>query len=220
MRVKLRWMALRKHETLHWAQAALLVLGCLGLGFCAFAYFQAALFQRYEQWRLEKTLASTIERTDALHEASRPPLKSRARADGETLGRIEIPRLGLSVVLVEGVRRRDLRVAVGHIPGTAPPNEVGNLGVAGHRDTFFRELRRIRRDDVVIVRTSTGPIVYSVESISVVKPTNTDVLGASTQPVLTLITCYPFHYIGSAPERFIVRARLAANEPIAPVVSK
>ena len=205
MQVSLRWMPWRKHEILRWAQDALLILGSLALGFCAFAYFQAALFQRHEQCRLEKTLASSTERTDAVREAQRPAFKSLA--NGETLGRIEIPRLGLSVVLVEGVRRRDLRVAVGHIPGTALPNEVGNLGVAGHRDTFFRDLRRIRRDDLVIVRTSVGSTAYSVESTSVVKTNSIDVLAASAQPVLTLVTCYPFNYVGSAPERFIVRAR-------------
>jgi len=199
-------MAWRRHEMLRWTQAALLILGCLGLGFYAFGYFQAALFQRYEQWRLEKTLATGTQRMDHLHETHQPA--RTAVVAGAALGRIEIPRLGLSVVLVEGVRRRDLRVAVGHIPGTALPNEVGNVGIAGHRDTYFRELRRIRPGDLVIVSTSAGSTAYSVESTRVVKPSNIGVLAASTQPVLTLVTCYPFNYIGSAPERFIVRARV------------
>jgi sortase A len=179
----------------------------LGLGFCAFAYLQAVLFQTYEQRQLEKTFASGTQPMDHLHEAHQPA--HGVVVTGTTLARIEIPRLGISVVLVEGVRRKDLRVAVGHIPGTALPDEVGNLGVAGHRDTFFRDLQRIRADDLVFLRTSAGTTAYSVESIRVVKPHERNVLAASTQRVLTLVTCYPFHYVGSAPERFIVRARLA-----------
>jgi sortase A len=186
-------------------------LGCLALGFCAFTYFQAALFQRYEQGRLKKTLTSSTPRADDRHESHRAAGKYVAK--GTPLGRIEVPRLGLSVILVEGVRPRDLRLAVGHIPGTALPNEVGNVGIAGHRDTFFRDLRRIRRDDIIIVRTSVGSTAYSVESTGVVKLNSIDVLAASRQPVLTLVTCYPFYYVGSAPERFIVRARRADQLP-------
>jgi sortase A len=210
MQVRNEWRAWRRQKFLHCAQIALLVLGCSGLGFCAFVYFQAAVFQKYEQWRLEKTLVSNSEPKDAFHEAAERPAV-RSVVNGDVLGRVEIPRIGLSVVLVEGIRKRNLRIAVGHIPGTARPNEIGNLGIAGHRDTFFRDLGRIRADDVVIVRTSAGSSAYSVESIRVVEPSNTDVLDASTQPVLTLVTCYPFHYIGPAPERFIVRARLAGR---------
>src|SRR3974377_2256464 len=126
-------MASRKHEILRLVQNAFLILGCAGVGFCAFAYFHAALFQAYEQWRFEKTLTSSTQRTDvAVSVEAHESLRKSVR-EGASLGRIEVPRLGLSVILVEGVRRRDLRIAVGHIPGTAFPEEAGNLGIAGHR---------------------------------------------------------------------------------------
>jgi LPXTG-site transpeptidase (sortase) family protein len=134
--------------------------------------------------------------------------------EGASLGRIEVPRLGLSVILVEGVRPRDLQLAVGHIPGTAFPDELGNVGIAGHRDTFFRRLARIQQDDLVIVRTSTGATEYSVEWTRVVKPSSVDVLKISAQPTLTLVTCYPFYHVGPAPDRFIVRARRVDRAPL------
>lgn len=207
MKVRVHWMASRKHEILRLAQNAFLILGCAAIGFCAFAYFDAALFQAYEQWHFEKTLTSSTQRTEAaISLPAKKPLRKSVR-EGASLGRIEVPRLGLSVILVEGVRRRDLRVAVGHIPGTAFPDEPGNLGIAGHRDTFFRELRRIQHDDLIIVSTLTGSTEYSVEWTRIVKPNNLVALEASAQPALTLVTCYPFYYAGPAPERFIVRAR-------------
>ena len=207
MKVRVHWMASRKHEILRLAQNAFLILGCAAIGFCAFAYFDAALFQAYEQLHFEKTLTSRTQRTEAaISLPAKKPLRKSVR-EGASLGRIEVPRLGLSVILVEGVRRRDLRVAVGHIPGTAFPDEPGNLGIAGHRDTFFRELRRIQHDDLIIVSTLTGSTEYSVEWTRIVKPNNLVALEASAQPALTLVTCYPFYYAGPAPERFIVRAR-------------
>jgi len=126
--------------------------------------------------------------------------------EGAPLGRMEIPRLGVSVILVEGVKPRDLRLAVGHIPGTAFPDELGNVGLAGHRDTFFRELKGIRRGDLIVVTTIRESTQYSVEWTHIVKPRNVEVLEASPEPVLTLVTCYPFYFVGPAPERFVVRA--------------
>jgi sortase A len=177
------------------------------MGFCGFAYFQAAIFQRYERWRVEKTFASSTQRTNSFEGVQRSARKFLSA--GTSIGWVEVPRLGLSVVLVEGVSRRDLRLArlaVGHIPGTALPNESGNVGIAGHRDTFFRDLRRIRPHDLIIVRTSAGLREYSVEWTRIVKPSSVDVLAASAHPELTLVTCYPFYYLG--PQRFIVRAHL------------
>jgi sortase A len=96
---------------------------------------------------------------------------------------MEIPRLGVSVILVEGVKPRDLRLAVGHIPGTAFPDELGNVGLAGHRDTFFRELKGIRRGDLIVVTTIRESTQYSVEWTHIVKPRNVEVLEASPEPV-------------------------------------
>jgi sortase A len=182
-------------------------LGCAAVGFCAFAYFHAGAFQAYEQWRFAKTLQSSV------HEVSEstpthPPESLRLLAhEGSPVGRIEIPRLALSVIVAEGIKPRTLRLAVGHIPGTAFPDESGNVGIAGHRDTFFRELGKIRRDDIIIVSTLGGSSEYSVDWTRVAKPKDINVLDISSQPVLTLVTCYPFYYAGPAPERFVVRAR-------------
>jgi len=200
-------MAARKHEILRCAQNAFLVLGCLAVGFYVFVYFQAVLFQAYEHWRFEKVIALRTQRTGGPVSLDNHKSLRHSVREGASLGRIEVPRLGLSVILVDGVKPRDLQLAVGHIPGTAFPDEMGNVGIAGHRDTFFRELRRIQHDDLIIVRTSTRDTEYSVEWTRVVKPGSVDVLKISAQPVLTLVTCYPFYYVGPAPDRFIVRAR-------------
>jgi sortase A len=124
------------------------------------------------------------------------------------IGRIEIPRLGVSAVVKAGSDARTLRLAVGHIPGTALPGEQGNVGLAGHRDTFFRRLRDIRPDDRIRVVTPEGTFVYKVARTDIVMPTDVWVLDPTDRSVLTLVTCYPFSYIGSAPQRFIVRAEL------------
>ena len=103
---------------------------------------------------------------------------------------------------------RTLRGAVGHIPGTALPGERGNAGFAAHRDTFFRPLQGVRKGDEVIVTTPRGVYRYSVTGTRVVEPENVSVLDPTKETALTLVTCYPFDYIGSAPQRFIVRASL------------
>jgi sortase A len=107
----------------------------------------------------------------------------------------------------EGAGARTLDAALGHIPGTALPWQEGNVGVAGHRDSLFRGLGRIRKTDRIEIQTVNGTYVYEVESTSIVKPQRVSVLDAGPYPEITLVTCYPFHYIGSAPDRFIVKAR-------------
>jgi sortase A len=123
------------------------------------------------------------------------------------IGRIEIPRLLLSSIVCEGAESATLRRAVGHIPGTALPGQPGNVALAGHRDTFFRSLRDLRIKDEILLSTLKGDFKYEVESLMVVEPENVEVLAPSADNVLTLVTCYPFSYIGSAPKRFIARAR-------------
>ena len=124
------------------------------------------------------------------------------------LWRIEVPRIKLSALAREGVDTRTLRGAVGHIPGTALPGERGNAGFAAHRDTFFRPLRGVRKGDEVIVTTSRGVYRYSVTGTRIVEPDDVTVLDPTKDTALTLVTCYPFDYVGSAPQRFIVRALL------------
>jgi sortase A len=123
------------------------------------------------------------------------------------VGRLTIPRLHLRAMVREGADENTLGLALGHIPGTAFPGQKGNVGVAGHRDTLFRGLREIHKDDTIQFETLTGNYAYQVEDVEVVKPQNVSVLNPHEYAELTLVTCYPFNYIGSAPERFIVTAR-------------
>jgi sortase A len=129
-----------------------------------------------------------------------------AGPEGSAVGRIEISTLGLGAMILEGVDQRTLRRAVGHIPGTALPGEQGNVAIAGHRDTFFRSLRDIRKDAEITLTTLHGSYRYRVDSTRVVEPEAIEVLADSGDAILTLVTCYPFDFIGPAPQRFIVRA--------------
>jgi sortase A len=129
------------------------------------------------------------------------------------VGRIEIPRLELSAMIVEGTTTRALMRGVGHVERTAFPGEGGNVALAGHRDTYFRRLRKIAGGDTIRVRTPDGDFVYRVDSVLIVKPERVDLLAPTERPMLTLVTCYPFGWIGSAPDRFIVRASQAREAP-------
>ena len=149
--------------------------------------------------------------------AAAPSAETRARkaepsrrADTRGLiGRIDIPRLGVSAIVRKGVDDRTLRRAVGHVPETALPGEAGNVALAGHRDTFFGPLRRVREGDRIRLRTPDGDFNYVVRESRIVEPTDLSVLAPTSGATLTLITCYPFNYVGPAPQRFIVRAEAA-----------
>jgi sortase A len=132
--------------------------------------------------------------------AERPPLPD------SLLGRLRIPRLQVAAMVREGADSGTLRSAIGHIPGTALPGKTGNIGLAGHRDTFFRALRNIQEGDTIDFETESGTYRYAVESTKIVTPRDISVLKAAGGKTLTLVTCYPFYYVGSAPKRFIVRA--------------
>lgn len=124
------------------------------------------------------------------------------------IGRLDIPRLGISAVIVEGTTPEVLDRAIGHFPFTALPGQRGNVGLAGHRDTFLRGLGGIREDDLVVVTTRRKAHRYRVREELVVDPERVDVLNPTPEPSVTLVTCYPFNAIGPAPQRFIVRATL------------
>lgn len=128
--------------------------------------------------------------------------------DSEIVGKLEIPRLGLHVMIRNGDDDATLRRAVGLMPGTAQPGHVGNMVLTGHRDTFFRPLRGIEQGDKIQVRTRAQTHTYLVDSLMVVEPDYTAVLKSTAQPTATLVTCFPFDYIGAAPRRFIVKAHL------------
>lgn len=168
------------------------------MGYYAGSWLDARLFQANARRDFERHLRVNPS-------VPAPPLPPRPK-DGETVGRLEIPRLRLSVMVVEGVDQGDLRRAAGHIPGTALPGEPGNVGIAAHRDTFFRPLNSIRANDTIQFRTLSTAYRYRVVSTKIVKPSDVQVLRSTGDNSLTLVTCYPFQYVGSAPERFIVHA--------------
>jgi sortase A len=126
--------------------------------------------------------------------------------DGDVIGEIQVPRLGLSAIVVQGDSPANLRRAVAHISQSALPGESGNVALAGHRDTFFRPLREIRVGDEIRFKTRERSFEYRVESVEIVAPSDTHVLEASGGHELTFITCYPFYYVGPSPKRFIVHA--------------
>jgi len=126
---------------------------------------------------------------------------------GDILGELNIPRLHMSVVVFEGDDLGILRIGAGHIPSTALPLEKGNVGIAAHRDTFFGRLQSIHPNDLITVKTPAGTSKFSVTETEIVVPTKVEVLTNAPGRDLTLVTCYPFSYIGRAPQRFIVHAR-------------
>jgi sortase A len=126
------------------------------------------------------------------------------------LGELSIPRLHLSLPILDSDDETSLSFSVGHIPGTSVIGSLGNAAIAGHRDTSFRPLRNIRIGDRI--ETHTGQhAVYIVQTIRIVAPSDTSLLRESSSPLLTLVTCYPFNYVGSAPRRFVIQAQMTAN---------
>ena len=125
---------------------------------------------------------------------------------------LSIPRIGILVPVLEGTDDLALNRGVGRIAGTAQPGESGNLGIAGHRDGFFRGLKDIREGDLIEIKTLGKTYVYTVDDLRVVEPEDVSVLKGREQPTLTLVTCYPFYFVGPAPHRFIVRASLTSME--------
>jgi len=167
----------------------LIAIVCLGLYgfFTVQAYFhQEALEQ--ELYRPLKTKVPTA-----------GPARDKRLKEGDLFGRLEIPRLNMSVMVMEGDGDKVLRLGAGHIPGTP-------LAIAAHRDSFFRPLKDVRLNDEILFTTPEGTTEYRVVSAKIVGPKDTFVLDNDTEDTMTLITCYPFSYIGPAPKRFIVEA--------------
>ena len=207
MRFVVRKAPLRR--MLKWGQPALFACAILLLGYTGFALVDAGIFQRRESRELDRLMRDRQVASESKPRAeisAAPKGATAATADG-LIGRIEIPRLLLSAVVVEGLDKSTLQRAVGHIPGTALPGQAGNVGLAGHRDTFFRSLKDVKVKDEGQLSTLAGNFNYEVESLRVVDPDNVGVLAPSGHNVLTLVTCYPFYFVGPAPKRWIVTAR-------------
>jgi sortase A len=195
--------------------------GLCCVGIAGAAIVQSYVYQKVESEAFDRALESRALESRALPRtvpASEEPLGfSPPRASVVppvpiVIGRLEIPRLGIRAMVREGVDDETLKVAIGHIPGTARPGDYGNIGLAAHRDTFFRALRDVRKGDVMRLTTLDGSETYRVASATVVDPARVGVLaGTNETRSLTLVTCFPFDFIGAAPKRFVVAA-LAAGD--------
>lgn len=179
------------------------VIVALGAGF--------ALFWSDELQRIYVPTLPSIER----HSGDKSTPGPEAQ-DGKPIGLIEIPRLGLSSVVLEGDDTAALLLGVGHLSDTPLPWHGGNTVFAAHRDTFFRPLAHIRKNDVIKFSTADAEFEYVVKELKIVEPTDVEVLDPTTAATLTLITCFPFDYIGPAPQRFIVRAERRSSSPLDP----
>jgi len=183
-----------------WLERGLLVAGLIAINVWIWSNAITVISQKYDSLVFDRLRNAPITKTHPMLPEMRPTRRA-------LLGRLTIPRLHLTAMVREGDDAETLELALGHIPSSALPGQPGNVCLAGHRDTLLRPLRNIRKDDVIELETSRGSFTYQVESTRIVNPRDVEVLAAGGHPELTLVTCYPFSYIGSAPDRFIVKAR-------------
>jgi sortase A len=182
-------------QTARLAQRVLLWIGLATIAYAGGTVAYAGIFQRYQVWKFER------------NNAQYPALKIELQ-DGGPVGKLEIPRIGISVMVLQGTEDDALAFGAGHVSGTPLPGTAGNFAIAAHRDTFFRNLKDIRRGDNIRYSTVRQSYEYIVDSMETVDPDNTQILESHARPELTLITCFPFYFIGSAPKRFVVHALL------------
>ena len=227
-------MRSRQANLLRLVERLLWILAATTIGFFVVVSADGRLYQQYLNWKFDAAMharQTTETRPNSKSRPDRAPVAEQQPASATTtqpapvdleppgsvvprqpalpfLGRLLIPRLDMSIMLLEGIDAATLRRGIGHIPGTAMPGEGGNTGIAGHRDTFFRGLSGIRRNDQITIQTLHSEYHYVVDSIMVVNPEYVNVLRDPGRPVLTLVTCYPFQLVGPAPKRFVVQASL------------
>jgi sortase A len=215
----------RGQSFLHWSRNLFLVIGALLLVYVGYVMIDTRIYQSHETWLFEQALkgvkrstegdknlpslplAAPLEEANGMNAVS-PGMPVRR---GFPVGKIEINSIGLAAMIMEGTDGRTLRRAVGHLLGTPLPGQRGNVVITGHRDTFFRDLRKITKDDEITLTTLDGSFRYRVDFTAVVEPEDTEVLNNSSDATLTLVTCFPFYYVGPAPKRFVVRAHSEAG---------
>ena len=137
----------------------------------------------------------------------------RRAEPGSWVARLEAPAVALKATVLEGSDDRTLRRAAGHIEYTPLPGERGNIGIAGHRDTTFYPVRKLKAGDRLTLTTASRVFEYEVRDTWIVEPEDIEVLDPTPRPALTLVTCYPFNFVGNAPKRFIVRGELVSERP-------
>jgi sortase A len=197
------------HQFLRAAHYLFLTIGILALGYAGYTVLDRYWYQHVELLKLETPSAPALP-----HEIEPLPI-----AEGGVIGEIEVPRLGLKAIVVQGDSENLLRRAIGHLPQTALPGQPGNVALAGHRDGLFRPLRNVRPGDIISLRTAEREFQYEVQWTAIVPPTAVHVVEPTSEPALTLVTCFPFYYVGAAPERFIVRARRVQASDVAKLIN-
>ena len=199
----------RSHSdrVVRWIERCLVLVGAICLLWAGATSLSAVVYQVGAKGKLER-LGVSLDRPEA---DSAPNVLKTTFETGAPIGRLKIPRLGLDVVVAEGDDEKTLKVGVGHLPDTPLPWQQGNSALAGHRDSFFRPLRDIQVGDDIHLTTAHGTLRYRVTRHTAVDPSELWVLDPSPTAALTLITCYPFDYVGPAPRRFIVHAERVAN---------
>jgi sortase A len=192
-------------SSLHVLEVVLLVVGLGAGGWFVFVQADAAVANHRDRARLRAMTAAAadVRSTPASH---RVPAVVPPVAPGAPIGELSLARVGISTVVRQGDSDEILRLGAGHIPGTALPGQAGNIGIAGHRDTIFRALRHVHAGDLISLATPAGHFQYQVVWTRTVAPTDVGVLAPTTRHALTLVTCYPFYFVGHAPKRFVVRA--------------
>lgn len=188
------------NKAARWIANVLLLAGVTAVSFSAGSFIAMTVWQKWQNRQFDRQ--RTVSQTTGI----RPHIQN-----GEIVGRLAIPRLNVRAMVREGTGERTLSLALGHIPGTALPGQKGNIGVAGHRDTLFRALRNVAANDEITFETPHDTFVYRVETTQIVKPDDVQVLDPGPTRELTLVTCFPFEYVGSAPDRFIVKAKLISD---------
>jgi len=219
-------------KTVRILERALLSLGLLLLAAFALAHAHRFVMVHVDMARFQAKKAAvamhgnakTKSVDNANHETDHPQARSTERSlwspqrsrsyqatlseSAESLALLRIPKLHLEVPVLEGTNQFTLNRGVGRIAGTSFPGQAGNIGIAGHRDGFFRSLKEINKGDVIELVTISGTDVYLVDQIRITNPADVSVLRARTKPSLTLVTCYPFYFVGPAPNRYVVEASL------------
>lgn len=213
----MRWMA--KLERL------LLVFGALMLCVYALAHVHGFILSRaaVEAFKGQQLLAQEVQ-SGTQSQAKSPDfsLWSPKRIQGyqeslashfpPAMALLRIPKLHLEVPVLEGTDDLILNRAVGHIEGTPTPGEAGNIGIAGHRDGFFRGLKDVATGDTIEIVTQKKTSTYVIDQITIVDPNDVSVLAPRARSSVTLVTCYPFYFVGSAPQRYIVQASLVGPD--------
>ncbi|MEO8481657.1 MAG: class D sortase [Acidobacteriota bacterium] len=188
-----------------WVVWTLVVVGLACLAWSGFAAFQLNRYQRAERARLTAARVETapVEPASPAPSAPLPPGDSSTPA---SIGILEIPRLHFSQVVAEGDAETTLKIAIGHLPDTPLPWQMGNSALAGHRNALFEPLRDIKVGDDMRIATPRGDFAYRVRATMIVNPEDVWILTPTRDRTLTLVTCYPFTYVGHAPQRFVVSA--------------